>query len=37
MDIKFVDYDRNIKQVGGAEMLTVKIFSYVNYCINLGE
>jgi hypothetical protein len=37
MDIKFVDYDRNVKQVGGAEMLSVKIYSYVNSWISLGQ
>lgn len=31
MEIKYVDYDRNVKQVGGAEMLIVKLYSYVHY------
>lgn len=29
MDIKYVDYDRNVKHIGGSEILTIKIFSYV--------
>lgn len=31
MDIKYVDYDRNVKQVGGAEVLSVKLYSYVTH------
>lgn len=34
MDIKYVDYDRNVKHVGGAEVLNVKLFSYVRYIIS---
>lgn len=37
MDIKYVDYDRNVKQVGGAEMLLVKLFSYVSFADDAGN
>lgn len=30
MDVKYVDYDRNVKQIGGAETMNVKIYSYVS-------
>lgn len=36
MDIKYIDYDRNVKQIGGAEMLSVKMFAYVHSIIYLG-
>jgi len=29
MDVKYVDYDRNVKHIGGAEQLNIKLFSYV--------
>ena len=29
MDIRYIDYDRNTKHVGGAEILVVKIYGYV--------
>lgn len=33
MDIKYVDYDRNVKQIGGAEVMSVKMYSYVQWLI----
>lgn len=29
MDIRYIDYDRNTKHIGGSEMLSVKMFGYV--------
>lgn len=37
MDIKYVDYDRNVKQIGGAEVMLIKMYSYVIVIVSQGN
>ena len=37
MDIRYVDYDRNVKHIGGAEMIKVRLFNFVNLFLMQGN
>ena len=36
IDMKYIDYDRNVKHLGSKERITIKIFAFVKMAIIVG-